>query len=93
MSHHHHNHHHGDDGHDHDHDHDHSHGGHDHSDESTPAVQSSLYSQIDFDQVVTLNESEPGSGVAVVKKSWAERLEPRPELVSDADEQLLMLVP
>jgi RNA polymerase I-specific transcription initiation factor RRN6 len=73
--------------------HDHSHGGHDHSNDLTPALQSSLYSQIDFDKIITLNESEPGSGMAVVKKSWEERLDPKPELISDADEQILMMVP
>jgi RNA polymerase I-specific transcription initiation factor RRN6 len=83
-------------GHDHSHDdHDHSHGGggHDHSNDLTPALQSTLYSQIDFDKIVTLNEREPGSGTAVVKKTWDERLDPKPELISDADEQILMTVP
>lgn len=80
--------------HDHNHDHDdHSHEGHDHSNDLTPVLQSSLYSQIDFDKIITLNESEPGSGMAVVKKSWEERLDPKPDLVSDADEQILMMVP
>ena len=81
-------------GHDHGHDsHDHSHGGHDHSNDLTPALQSSLYSQIDFDKIVTLNERELGSGMAVVKKSWEERLDANPKLISDADEQILMMVP
>jgi RNA polymerase I-specific transcription initiation factor RRN6 len=82
-------------GHDHSHDdHDHSHGGgHDHSNDLTPALQSTLYSQIDFDKIVTLNEGESGSGMAVVKKTWDERLDPKPELISDADEQILMTVP
>jgi PITH domain len=85
--------------HSHSHSHDHSHGGghdhdgHDHSHDLTPALQSSLYSQIDFDKIITLNEKEPGSGRAVVKKPWEERLDPTPELVSDADEQILMMVP
>lgn len=74
-------------------DHDHSHGSHDHSNDLTPALQSSLYSQIDFDKIITLNESEPGSGMAVVKKVWEDRLDPKPELISDADEQILMMVP
>jgi RNA polymerase I-specific transcription initiation factor RRN6 len=78
---------------DHDHDHDHSGGSHDHSNDLTPALQSNLYSQIDFDKIVTLNESVSGSGMAVVKKTWEERLEPEPDLVSDVDEQLLMVVP
>ncbi len=83
--------------HSHAHSHTHSHGDgghdHDHSDDLTPALQSSLYSQIDFDRIITLNETEPGSGRAVVQKSWEERLDPKPELVSDADEQILMMVP
>ncbi|KAK5997820.1 hypothetical protein PT974_00182 [Cladobotryum mycophilum] len=72
------------------HDHDHE---HDHSDDITPALQSSLYEQINFDEIVTLNEATRDSGKAVVKKTWAERLAPEPELESDADEQLLMTVP
>ncbi|PFH61993.1 hypothetical protein XA68_15535 [Ophiocordyceps unilateralis] len=76
------------------HDEHHSHGhGHDHSDDITPALQSSLYEQIDFDQITTLNEATRDAGKAVVKKTWAERMEPEPELASDADEQLLMTVP
>lgn len=73
--------------------HHHGEGGHDHSDDITPALQNSLYTRIDFDRVVTLNEDAHGAGTAVVKKTWAERLEPEPELASDADEQLLMHVP
>lgn len=75
-------------GHGHDHDHE-----HDHSDDITPAVQFSLYQQINFDEITTLNESARDSGKAVVKKPWAERLSVEPELQSDADEQLLMTVP
>ncbi|ELR03073.1 hypothetical protein VC83_08562 [Pseudogymnoascus destructans] len=78
------------------HGHDHSHGddgGHDHSDDITPAIQHSLYQHIDFDAITTLNEAVSGSGAAVVKKTWAERLEDSPELESDADEQLLMHIP
>lgn len=76
-------------GHDHGH-HDHE---HDHSDDITPALQSSLYEQISFDDIITLNESVTDAGKAVVKKTWVERLHPEPELASDADEQLLMTVP
>lgn len=48
-------------GHDH---HDHGHGGHchgehDHSNDITPAIQSLLYSQIDFDSISTLNGESP----------------------------------
>lgn len=70
------------------HDHD-----HDHSDDITPALQFSLYEQVRFDDITTLNESHRDQGKAVVKKTWAERLEPQPELASDTDEQLLMTVP
>lgn len=76
----------------HDHSHDHNHE-HDHSDDITPALQSSLYEQISFDDITTLNESYSGTGKAIVKKTWAERLTTEPELASDADEQLLMSVP
>ncbi|TAQ88047.1 hypothetical protein B7494_g3616 [Chlorociboria aeruginascens] len=84
------------DEHEHEHDHSgHSHGagGHDHSDDITPALQYSLYQHIDFDSITTLNESTPDSGKAIVKKTWAERLEDEPELESNADEQLLMHIP
>ncbi|KAG8405608.1 hypothetical protein J3459_021649 [Metarhizium acridum] len=73
-----------------DHHHDHE---HDHSDDITPALQSSLYQQINFDEITTLNESVRDAGKAIVKKTWAERLSAEPELLSDADEQLLMTVP
>ncbi|KAJ5489639.1 hypothetical protein N7539_004529 [Penicillium diatomitis] len=82
-----HHHHHGGDGHGHCHDE------HDHSNDITPALQSLLYSQIDFDSVTTLNEARPKSGAAILKKTWAERLNDQPELESDADEQLLMHIP
>lgn len=75
-------------------DHHHHHGdGHDHSDDITPAIQSSLYQQIDFDRITTFNEARSGSGTAVVKKTWAERFNEEPQLYSDADEQLLMYIP
>lgn len=73
--------------------HDHHHGEHDHSDDITPALQSSLYEHIDFDGITTLNEEEFGSGKAIVKKTWAERMDESPELASDADEQLLINIP
>lgn len=78
------------------HGHGHGHGHddeHDHSDDITPALQSSLYEQINFDEITTLNESIRDSGKAIVKKPWTERLTDEPELASDADEQLLMTVP
>ncbi|PGH19145.1 hypothetical protein AJ80_04224 [Polytolypa hystricis UAMH7299] len=84
-------HHHGHDHHD--HDHGHGHDGHDHSHDVTPALQSNLYKQIDFDKIITLNEAERRSGEGIVKKTWAQRLDEKPELESDADEQLLMSIP
>lgn len=77
----------------HGHGHSHAHGVHDHSDDITPALQNSLYRQIDFDAINTLNESASGSGSKICKKTWDERLNPEPELCSDADEQLLMHIP
>ena len=71
----------------------HHHDGHDHSDDITPALQFSLYPHINFDRVTALNEEQPNSGRAVVKKTWTERLEEEPELASDADEQLIVNVP
>ncbi|KAI0974764.1 PITH domain-containing protein [Xylaria arbuscula] len=71
-------------------DHDHE---HDHSDDITPALQYSLYQHIRFDDIVTLNESERDAGKAVVKKTWSDRLQVEPELVSDADEQMIMNIP
>ena len=72
------------------HDHDHS---HDHSDETEPALQSLIWKQIEFDKIRCLNEAETDAGRKVVEKTWQQRLEPEPELVSDADEQLIIFVP
>lgn len=74
---------------------DHSHGGdgHDHSDDITPALQYSLYQHINFDGIMAMNETDSGSGKAIVKKTWAERLQEQPELQSDVDEQLLIQIP
>ncbi|KAL1964313.1 hypothetical protein VTN77DRAFT_7133 [Rasamsonia byssochlamydoides] len=84
----------GHDHHDHGHcGHCHGHDGHDHSNDITPAIQSLLYSQIQFDTILTLNEKVPRSGAAIVQKTWAERLNEHPELESDADEQILMHIP
>jgi len=89
------------DGHDHsiqDHSHEHenhNHGdhNHDHSDETSPALQTLIWKQIDFDNIRTLNESEPDAGVKIIKKTYQQRLDADPELVSDADEQLIVFVP
>lgn len=86
-------HHHDGHGHGHDHEHDHGHDGHDHSDDLEPALQKQIYAQIEFDKISTLNEVESDSGMRVVKKTWAQRNETVPKLESDADEQLLMLIP
>lgn len=77
------------------HDHDHSHGGqsHDHSNDINPALQSHLYTQINFDGIRTLNEANAGSGRKIVEKTWAQRLDPEPQVESDADEQLIIHVP
>lgn len=77
----------------HDHSHDHSDGAHDHSDEINSAFAKSLYQQIDFDAITTLNESLPNAGTHIVRKTWAQRLDNSPILQSDADEQLLIHVP
>jgi hypothetical protein len=66
---------------------------HDHDDDLTPAIQNQLYSQIDFSAVRCLNEATPGTGVAILQKTWTQRLEAEPELESDCDEQLLLTVP
>jgi hypothetical protein len=86
-------------GHDH-HGHDHGgHGGHghdhdhDHSDDVEPALKHSLYQVVHFDHIVTLNEQRRDQGRRVVEKTWADRMDTDVELVSDADEQLLMTVP
>lgn len=75
---------------DHDDEHDH---GHDHSDEIEPALQTLIWMPIEFEKIRTLNESEPDAGAKIVEKTWAQRLNSEPELVSDSDEQLLMLIP
>jgi hypothetical protein len=77
----------------HDEHHDHGADGHDHSDDITPALQNLLYEQIDFSKLITLNESTSNSGRAICQKTWAQRLDTEPELISSADEQLLMIVP
>jgi hypothetical protein len=71
-------------------DHDHS---HDHEDDREQAIQNLLYTQVDFDKIICLNESTTGQAKSVIKKTWAERLALEPELKSDVDEQLLITVP
>ena len=80
---------HGDgDGHGHDHGHD-----HDHDDETSPANQTLIWQQIEFDKIRTMNESSVDAGRRVIEKTWQDRLNPDPSLTSDADEQLLVFVP
>lgn len=71
----------------------HDHHSHDHSDDITPALQSNLHRHIDFDRIVTLNESVAGSGQAIVKKTWEQRFDDEPYLESDVDEQVIMTIP
>ncbi|PWZ03847.1 DUF1000-domain-containing protein [Testicularia cyperi] len=83
MSHH---HHHGDScGHEHDHNDD----SHVKADEGD---QDFLYTSIDRERVITLNEAVSGSGVSILK-TWSSRLDPTPACVSDADDQLIIHVP
>ena len=67
--------------------------GNDQPDETEPALQSLIYKQIEFDKIRCLNETETDAGRKVVEKTWQQRLEPAPELISDADEQLILFVP
>ena len=69
------------------------HDAHDHSDDIEPALQSLLWKQIEFEKIITLNESETDAGARIVEKTWPQRMNPEPALISDADEQLLMTVP
>ena len=75
------------------HHHHHDHHSHDHSEDVEPALQSLLYKQIEFDKILTLNETPPNAGSKIVQKTWAQRMSSEPALESDADEQLLMTVP
>jgi PITH domain len=70
-------------GHGHDHDHGDDEGG----------EEWSLYSRVDADCVICLNEAEPNSGPRVLRP-WHARLDASlPQLASDADEQLLLCLP
>lgn len=90
-------HHHDDHGHHDDHHHHHGHDGHhdghNHSDDLEPALQTLIWQQIEFEKIRTLNELELDSGAKIVEKTWAQRMNAEPELVSDTDEQMLMFVP
>ena len=81
-------------GHSHDNHHHHDdHDAHDHGHDVEPALQSLLWTQIEFQKISTMNESIRDSGMKVVRKTWDERLNHSPVLVSDADEQLLIMIP
>jgi len=80
-------------GHGHGHHHHDHHGAHDHTDDVEPALQSLLWKQIEFERITTLNELESDAGAKIVEKTWPQRMNPEPLLISDADEQLLMTVP
>ncbi|KAL8927748.1 MAG: hypothetical protein Q9208_002163 [Pyrenodesmia sp. 3 TL-2023] len=78
------------------HQHGHGHGNdhdHNHTDDTEPALQTLIWKQIDFENIRTLNESESDQGAKIVEKTWPQRLDAEPKLVSDADEQLLMFIP
>ncbi|SPO24544.1 uncharacterized protein UTRI_03813 [Ustilago trichophora] len=81
--------------------HNHSHSGpcgHDHHHDDDSHVkpdegdQDLLYSSIDRDRIITLNETISGSG-ALIFKPWDRRFDPHPELLSDADDQLIIHIP
>lgn len=47
---------------------------------------------IDF-HFLSIVESVPRAGAAILQKTWPDRLNDHPELESDADEQLLTYIP
>ncbi|GAA5806203.1 galactose-binding domain-like protein [Helicostylum pulchrum] len=65
---------------------------HDHSDLPDSGEQFLLYSKIDLDNVRCLNESEPNSGKKVIRP-WNERMDDLKLVESDADEQLIVVIP
>ncbi|TKY85504.1 hypothetical protein EX895_005666 [Sporisorium graminicola] len=80
------------------HHHTHSGGcGHDHHDDDSHVKpnegdQDLLYSSIDRDRVVALNESVPNSAALTIKP-WERRTDPEPQVTSDADDQLIIHIP
>ncbi|SNX87267.1 uncharacterized protein MEPE_05977 [Melanopsichium pennsylvanicum] len=83
--------------------HNHSHSGpcghhhhHHHDDDShvkpDEGDQDSLYSSVDRDRIVTLNEIVQGSGSKIIKP-WSARLDVLPELLSDTDDQIIIHIP
>ncbi|KAG0042431.1 hypothetical protein BGZ83_000463 [Gryganskiella cystojenkinii] len=77
------------------HHHGHGHDDHDHDHDESPdsgLVHESLHQRIDHDNVVCLNESEPGQGRSILKP-WHEKMDDTKILESDADEQLILRIP
>ncbi|CDS01797.1 uncharacterized protein SPSC_06459 [Sporisorium scitamineum] len=81
--------------------HHHSHTGpcghaHHHDDDShvkpNEGDQDLLYSSIDRDRVVALNETVPNSAALTIK-TWERRADPEPQVISDADDQLIIHIP
>ena len=72
--------------------------GHDHHHDDDSHVlpnqgdQDLLYSCIDRDRIIALNESVAGSAALTVK-TWEHRSDPSPEVISDADDQLIIHIP
>uniref|UniRef100_T1IRT3 PITH domain-containing protein n=1 Tax=Strigamia maritima TaxID=126957 RepID=T1IRT3_STRMM len=64
----------------------------DHDDTPELGIHYSLYTKIDLDHVVCLNESEEGSGKFVFKP-WEDRLNFEKFVESDVDEELLINIP
>lgn len=71
----------------------HSHHDHPHDDEEDAAEAWSLYTQVDTNSTIALNEATPNS-LPNVLRPWHQRCDPSlPILRSDADEQLLLKIP
>lgn len=76
----------------------HNHGGHNHAHDhdhgnDIGGEEWSLYKRVILDQVVCLNESDPGSGTRVLRP-WHARLDQAlPQLESNTDHQLLLCIP
>lgn len=59
---------------------------------SKKGEQNLLFSRIDRDGVVAMNEQRPGMGIEIIKP-WAERDDETRYLESDADDQLIIRIP
>eukprot|EP00049_Salpingoeca_infusionum_P008144 m.131940 g.131940 ORF g.131940 m.131940 type:complete len:218 (+) comp13927_c0_seq2:217-870(+) len=75
------------------HGHSHDGGGHGHShDDPERGLESSLFDSIDHDKVRCLNESEP-QAIRKVLRPHHQKLEPDMFVESDADEELIVVIP